>query len=146
VGDKIIIIRPKQRLTRHVLVSRSIGNGTFRIPLLFCGLRRSVYLVQRGADRRAEPMYITAGYHFNICGIVCIQFKLRANNMIQELNCAFSPDQSVLNFCSTAAASQTQAPPPTQPPSVVRYTNRPFGHQTGYTKHPTIDRSIGRFL
>ena len=48
-----------------------------------------------GADRRAEPMY-----HCNMstnleigqqqcCGIVCIQFKLRANKTIQDLNCAF---------------------------------------------------------
>jgi len=31
-----------------------IDNGTFRVPLLFAGLRRFVYLVCRGAGRRAE--------------------------------------------------------------------------------------------
>ena len=35
------------------------GSVTFRIPLLFPGLRRYVYLVRRGVGRRAELMYVT---------------------------------------------------------------------------------------
>ena len=86
-----------------------------------------------GADRRAEPMY-----HCNMstnleigqqqcCGIVCIQFKLRANKTIQDLNCAFRQISMRLkkNCRSIAAVPQTQAPPTQPPPSVVRYTKRP---------------------
>jgi len=36
------------------------GSGTFHTPLLFRGLRRFVYLVRRGAGRRAKLMYVTA--------------------------------------------------------------------------------------
>ena len=39
----------------------------------------------------------------------CIQFKLRANKIIQEVNPAFSPDQSMLNFCSAAADGRSAA-------------------------------------
>ena len=69
-----------------------------------------------GADHRAEPMY-----HCNMstnleigqqqcCGIVCIQFKLRANKTIQDLNCAFRQislrlKKLPLNCCSAADAS-----------------------------------------
>ena len=43
--------------------------------------------------------------------------------MIQDVTWAFSPDQSaqLLHGCTAA--------PPTPPPSLVRYTNRPFGRQ-----------------
>jgi len=34
-----------------------MGSGMFRIPLLFSGLRRSVYLVRRGAGHRAVLTY-----------------------------------------------------------------------------------------
>jgi len=36
-----------------------MGSGMFRIPLLFSGLRRSVYLVRRGAGHRAVLTYHT---------------------------------------------------------------------------------------
>jgi len=39
-------------------------------------------------------------------------------------NSAFSPDQSVLNVLLNSYAAAV----PTPPPSLVRYTNRPFGH------------------
>jgi len=32
----------------------------------------------------------------------CVRFTLRINTMIPDINLAFSPDQFVLNFCSTA--------------------------------------------
>jgi len=35
----------------------SHGSGTFRIPILFPGLRRFVYLVWRGAGRLTELIY-----------------------------------------------------------------------------------------
>jgi len=85
------------------------GSGTFRIPLLFFALRRLVYLAW---------------------SFVLIQwFKTR--------NSEFSPDQSVLNFCSTATQLQCRAVvafPYALPPFLVRYANRPFGHQRRYTK------------
>jgi len=34
--------------------------------MLFFGLRRFVYLVRRGAVRRAELVYVTAGIDFNM--------------------------------------------------------------------------------
>ena len=37
------------------------GSGTFRIPLLYSGLRLFVYLVRRGAARWAELMYVSTG-------------------------------------------------------------------------------------
>ena len=68
-----------------------------------------------GADRVSEPMY-----HCNMstnleigqqqcCGIVCIQFKLRANKTIQDLNCAFRQislclKKLPLNCCSASPA------------------------------------------
>jgi len=45
-----------ERLLRDVCSGRMRRSGTFRtILLLFSGLRRFVYLVLRGAGRRAEP-------------------------------------------------------------------------------------------
>jgi len=45
----------------------------------------------------------------------CIQFKLRTNEMIQDANLAFSPNQSVLNIRTSAqllhACSATDASP-----------------------------------
>jgi len=48
-----------------VALSTAWGSGTFRIPLLFLGLRRFgfVYLVWY-AGRRAELMYVTTGITF----------------------------------------------------------------------------------
>jgi len=52
---------------------------------------------------------LTTGIHFNISMTfeiniqwIWMQFKPRADAMIQDENSAFSPDQSVLNFCSAA--------------------------------------------
>ena len=50
---------------------------------------------------------------------------------------ALSPDQSVLNFCSTAARLQRRRryrPAYAAPASLVRYTNRPFSHSRVHTK------------
>ena len=38
-----------------------------------------------------------------------MQFALRTNTMIKDANSAFSPDQSVLNFCSTATRGRRAA-------------------------------------
>jgi len=43
------------------------------------------------------------------CCIICIQYKLRANAIIQDPNPAFSPDQSMLNFCSAATNGRSAA-------------------------------------
>jgi len=58
--------------------------------------------------------------------------------VIQDVNSAFSPDQSVLNFCSTAKRS------PTPPHSLARYTNRPFGHERIHTKRLVISTTQPR--
>ena len=61
------------------------------------------------------------------CCIICIQYKLRANTVIQDVNPAFSPDQSMLNFCSAAANGRSAADAsPLLPSFLVRYTNRRF--------------------
>ena len=52
----------------------------FRTPPLFSGLRRFVYLVQRGAGRRAMLVYATTGYHFN----------MTTNLENKQQQCAFS--------------------------------------------------------
>jgi len=98
-----------------------LSSGTFCI--LFSVLRRFVYLVRRGAGRRRS----------------CIQFTLRSHVM-QDVNSAFSPDQSVLNFYSTTARLQRAdvSPAYAAPPSLFRYTDRPFGHQWGCTQRLTI--------
>jgi len=48
-----------REITRYMLVpiqpiAYFTDNGTFRIPLLFSGLRRFLYFVRKGAGRRAE--------------------------------------------------------------------------------------------
>ena len=64
------------------------------------------------------------------------------------MNSAFSPDQFVLNFCSAATLLQCRRCKsrlaPTPPPSLVRRTNRPVGHQMRYTKRLIIDTSTSR--
>ena len=64
-------------------------------------------------------MHVSTGYRFNMstnfefeqqqCCIICIHFKLRANKIIQDVNPAFSPDQSMLNFCSAATDGRSAA-------------------------------------
>ena len=49
-----------QENPRPCLAIRS-SSGTFRVPLLFSGLRRFVSLVRRAAGLRAELMYVTTG-------------------------------------------------------------------------------------
>jgi len=68
----------------------------------------------------------------------CIQFRLYGNKMIQDVNSAFSPDQSVLSFWSSAELLHAA------PPSLVQCTNPAFGHQrrlsafkTGNQWHPS---------
>jgi len=52
-----------------------------------------------------------------------IQFTLRTSATIQDVDSAFSPDQSVLNlFSAVAVLPQTEVPPAPPP-------NRRFGHQ-----------------
>jgi len=63
---------------------------------------------------------------------------IRADKMTQDVNSAFSPDQSV--FCSTAArgcGAADASPAYAALPSLVRHTNRPAGNQRKYTKRLT---------
>ena len=59
--------------------------------------------------------------------------------MIQDVNSAISPDQSVLNSCSTAIT--VAALPPLL---LFRYTNPPFGHRRKYTKRLIIRKHGGQ--
>ena len=97
---------------RDQLRNPTLGNRVW--ATFFTYGRGAVLFVLRGAGRRRELMSVTAGYHFNMqtnleirqeqCCTVGIQlFKLRANKMIQNLNSVFSPSQSVLDNCCTAA-------------------------------------------
>ena len=52
-------------------------SGTFRIPLLFSGLRRFLYVVSRGASRLAGLMYITTG-------ITLIKLNMLMNSEIRQ--------------------------------------------------------------
>ena len=67
------------------------------------------------ADARNHRYYVSMSMNLEIrqqqCCIVCIQFELRANKMIQDLNFAFSPEQSVLSFWSSAQLLYTVAAP-----------------------------------
>jgi len=66
--------------------------------------RLLVHLVWRGAGRANAR---EDGHHFNNFDNIVkqaatklhIQLTLRIDTMIREVNPAFSPDQSVLNFC-----------------------------------------------
>jgi len=71
------------------------------------GLRRFVYFVRRSAGHRAELMHATTGITLIITSI---NLEIRQQqsrtgdikSVTQDLNSAFSPHQSVLNFWSTA--------------------------------------------
>jgi len=65
------------------------------------------------------------------------------NKLVRNVNSAFSPDQSVLSFRSSAQllhgrSAADASPAYAAPPSFVPYTNRPFGHQRRYTKRLTV--------
>jgi len=72
-------------------------------------------------------MHETTGTDFNISmnfeigqPLSCVQYKLRTDTTIQDVNSAFSPDQSaldILRFCSTAARSQCRRRPALYVPS-----------------------------
>jgi len=64
----------------------------------------------------------------------CIQFRLYGNKMIQDVNSAFSPDQSVLAFWSSAELLHGSSAADVSPAyaaltSLVQCTNPAFGHQ-----------------
>jgi len=60
---------------------------------------------------------------------------------IRDVNSAFSPDQSVLNCCSTATRFQCRGRKSS--PSFVWYTNRPFWQQRRCTKRLIIREDYG---
>jgi len=60
--------------------------------------------------------------------------------MIYNENSAFSPDQTVLNFCSTAAWLLTANAAILRRPA-VGYANRSFGHLKRYTKHLALSNT-----
>jgi len=90
---------------------------TFRIPAMFPELRRFVYLVRRV---RAAGDGVTTGITLKSMNLKtrqlqsCVQVTFRTNTMIQDVNSAFSSDQSVLNLSrplyTVAAAPQTLSP------------------------------------
>ena len=63
-----------------------------------------------------------------------------------DVNSAFSPDQSVSNFRSSARllhGCRRKSRLYVAPPSLVRFTNRPFGHQRRYTKRFRVGAANG---
>jgi len=106
------------------------GSGTFRAPLSFSAFRRFVRraaglpgganIIQVGKYNNYKcaqcqqklNLYVTTAYHFNMlmnlkirqqqCCIICIQFKLRGDKIIRDLNSALSLDQPVLSYWSSA--------------------------------------------
>jgi len=88
-------------------------------------------------------MSINLEFKHQQCCIICIQFKLLANKIIQDVKTAFSPHQSVLNFCSAAtnghsAADASPSYAAILPCLVYQPSNRRFGHQRRYMKRLTI--------
>jgi len=74
------------------------------------------------------------GYHFNNMSMILAAAKLQTIHakyiiaMTQDANSAFSQDQSVCNFCSTATRSQRRridVSPAYAATSLFRYANRP---------------------
>ena len=56
--------------------------------------------------------------------------RIRTDAVIRDVNSAFSTDQPALNLCSQLARRRRDVivDPPTPPFSLVRCTNRLFGH------------------
>ena len=112
---------------------------TFRVPLLFSGLRRFVYFV--GRVRAAD------GHHCNKKMSMNLEIRQRQSSRFILINCdlirnsAFSPDQSVLNCCSTTIHGCSAAAYAATLPRPVGYTNRPFGHRRRYSKRPAVTRN-----
>jgi len=108
------------------------------------------FISRGGARPPGEANVRNDGYIISINVSINLEFRqqqtrsqltLPAQTMIQDVNSAFLPNQSVLNCRSTAIHGCTAAdvsPAPTPPPSLVPYTNRPFGHQRRCTKRLTI--------
>ena len=89
----------------HASVLSFYGSETFRMPLLFSGSRRLVYVARRAAGRRAKLLYVATGVDFNMSTNLeirqqqsFIQFKIRNNKMTQDVNSVFPPDQPVFIF------------------------------------------------
>ena len=75
----------------------------------------------------------------------CTQFALRTETAIRDKNSAFLPDQSMLDFCSTARRVECHCRRPMPPSSPVLYANRPFEHQRRYTKRRTTNGAHPQF-
>jgi len=99
-----------------------VGSGTFPIHLLFPGLRRFVYFVWRGVV--VVKNTITTGN-------VCARWDRYHSNMSINLKIRQQQSSTLFIFANSRAR--------TRPPSLVRYTNRPFGHQSRYPKRPIIN-------
>ena len=86
------------------------ATATFRTSLLFSALRRFVAYMPRaeecGLGCRAELMRTTTGMTDMSMKLEirqqqsCLQFTFRINSITRDIfDSAFSPDESVLNFC-----------------------------------------------